>query len=318
MHTQAIQLGLFEDARSPTIEEVHMKWSYSRRGDLERCPRQYYYHYYGSTARRAPTEPLKQQLRELRKLSNRHLRAGNLLHLAIWTYLKSSQVGAGDQGLIDWVVRIFHQDRNFSKANQVFQDTGDQQHAPTCLLEFYYHLDDADALYQEAEERLITALTHFLANDGFEFLRFGGRRPSARVEEMVSVEDDLFTAQGKIDVAFWDDTGLTIADWKIGTSGSADENLQLGFYALWGTREYNCAPEDITVHKVHLVDKTLESFITSDVELRRVRARIIQDLEKMTLLDPYGRSGAVEVFKPCDQPKICALCRYQGLCPKCA
>ena len=230
--------------------------------------------------------------------------------------LKSDHVGADDQGLIDWVVRIFRQDRDFSKTNRVFQNNDDQQHAPTCLLEFYYHLGDADALYEDAEERLVTALTHFLTNDEFEFLRFGGRRPSARVERMVSVDDALFAAQGKVDIAFRDGTGLTIADWKIGASGGADKNLQLGFYALWGNQEYDCAPEDITVYIVHLADEGLMSFIISNVELRRVRARIIQDLEKMALLEPYGKNGVVEVFKPCDQPKICVLCRYQGPCPK--
>jgi len=316
MCTQAIQLDLFGDAQPRVVESLKMKWSYSRRDELERCPRQYYYDYYGSTARLAPSEPLKQRLRELRKLSNYYLRAGNLLHLAIQTYFKSSRGRTDNQGLIDWIVRIFRQDRDFSKAQRGNQDPGDQQHTTAYFLEFYYHLDDADTLYDEAEDRLITALTHFITSDGFAFLRFGGQQPGARVEEKVSVEDKLFGARGKVDVAFRDETGVTIADWKIGAPGRADESLQLGFYALWGTQEYNCAPEDITVYKVHLANEELVSFIISDVELRRVRARIIQDLEKMTLLDLYGRSGAVEVFKPCDQPKICALCRYQGPCPK--
>jgi hypothetical protein len=265
---------------------------------------------------RAPTDPIKHQLRELGRLSNRHLRAGNLLHLAIQTYLKSNQVRTDDKGLVDWAVRIFRQDRDFSKANRGFQDVGNQQFTPACLLEFHYHLDNADALYKETEDRLATALTHFLANDKFEFLRFGGRRPSVQVEKWVYVEDTLFQARGKIDAAFRDDAGVTVVDWKIGVSGGSDKNLQLGFYALWGTQEYDCVPEDITVYIVHLTDEELMSFNVSSIELRRVRARIIQDLDKMTLLDPYGSSGVVEVFKPCNQPKICALCRYQGPCLK--
>lgn len=128
MCTQAIQLGFFEDNRTHTAKRTQIKWSYSRRDELERCPRKYYYEYYGSTARLAPSDPIKQHLRELRKLSSYFLRAGNMLHLAIRTYFKSSRGRTDNRGLIDWIVRNFRQDRDFSKAQRGSQDPGDQQH----------------------------------------------------------------------------------------------------------------------------------------------------------------------------------------------
>lgn len=68
------QVGLFEIetaitplpgvvCRSPLI-----KWSHSRRDLFERCLLWYYYKYYGSTARTAKAEPLKEQLHFLNSL----------------------------------------------------------------------------------------------------------------------------------------------------------------------------------------------------------------------------------------------------------
>lgn len=116
--TDAVQLGFFGEAKSVSTEEkLDLEWSYSRRSALEQCPRRYYYHYYGASARKAKSEPQKETLRVLKGLSNRHLRTGQLLHLAIGIYFKKLQEGATDSfgWLCDWAQSIYREDREYSR-----------------------------------------------------------------------------------------------------------------------------------------------------------------------------------------------------------
>ena len=92
-----IQMDLFEvigiDFPTKLKKPTQLKWSFSKRGILEQCPRKYYYAYYGSNLTTAKNDPQKEVLRFLKKLQNRHLRTGDILHYVIRWYLKKLQEG---------------------------------------------------------------------------------------------------------------------------------------------------------------------------------------------------------------------------------
>jgi hypothetical protein len=96
---------------SPSIE-----WSFSRRDLFERCLLWYYYRYYGSAARTAKAEPLKEQLRFLNSLSGIRLRAGKILHLVICTYFRKLREGREltTDGALRWAQKIFRGDLDYS------------------------------------------------------------------------------------------------------------------------------------------------------------------------------------------------------------
>jgi hypothetical protein len=77
-----------------------------------------------------------------------------------------------------------------------------------------------------------------------------------------------------------------------------------------------CAPEDIDLYRVQLHSGVASHFEMGRKQILRTRARIIQDVEWMKALDEYGRNAAAEVFTPCGQWRICAMCPFQALCPK--
>jgi hypothetical protein len=58
------------------------------------------------------------------------------------------------------------------------------------------------------------------------------------------------------------------------------------------------------------------AFAIGDREARRAEARVLQDLEAMVGLDPYGREAVAAAFTPCGQRRVCSLCPYQEFCPK--
>ena len=72
---------------SPEVEYAGLKWSFSKHGVRKQCPRRFYYQYYGGNSRLAKDEADKDLLRRLKLLVNREERTGQLLHLAIATYL---------------------------------------------------------------------------------------------------------------------------------------------------------------------------------------------------------------------------------------
>lgn len=319
---EPIQLDLFEgtgiDIQTKSKKPTQLIWSFSKRGVLEQCPRKYYYEYYGSNLNTAKNDPQKEKLRFLKKLQNRHLRTGDILHYIIRWYLKKLQENEplSLDWLLQWAKADFQKDISFSQQYDHGTPLPDEKYPPTLLLEFYYGQLEAESLYSEAEERLIRALTNFAKSQNFAQFREGVTDPSALIEESARIKNDYFTLSGKVDIVYRKGDKYVIVDWKTGGSNSSDDSLQMLAYALWAKQKFECALDTITLHKVYLEDNTFSTFHVGEKDIARVEARILQDLERMQEADNYGNRGLVEAFTPCAQPKVCELCQFQEICPK--
>src|SRR6516164_3584152 len=78
---------------SPPVRAVKMRWSFSRLGFFDSCPRKGYYHYFGASKRKAKTEPNKELIFFLRSLANINILSGDITHRAIRAYLVKAQEG---------------------------------------------------------------------------------------------------------------------------------------------------------------------------------------------------------------------------------
>ena len=316
------QLGLeLGVSRSAEINEDRQKieWSFSRRSILEQCPRRYYYHYYGANSRTAKTEPLKEHLQSLKILSNRYMRAGEILHIVVRTYLKSLQKGEDwlPEQLCSWAKNIYRSDRAYSRVPANERKLLKFEHPPVPLLEFHYQFRDAEDLYAESETRLLQALENFSTRSCFEHFRLGASKKEAYIEKTIQIKRKNFKARGQIDLAYQDNGRIIIPDWKISGSIGGREDLQLAFYAIWAVEdEYYCPPNEVDAYRVHLSEANISTFPVSYENLLRAKMRIIQDMEKIFFLDEYGKNAISDAFTPCGQPRICTLCSYQGICPK--
>ncbi|MYC75498.1 PD-(D/E)XK nuclease family protein [Candidatus Poribacteria bacterium] len=316
------QMALFEESEIQSGTESHKdifsEWSYSRREMLEQCARKYYYQYYGSSLKKSNNDPQKENLHFSKNLQNRHLRTGSILHFVIRTYL--NKLRRGEQWSLDrllsWVRNIYREDIEYSRRYKRGTPLSDKKYPPTLLLEFYYGFPDAESLSTKAERRLIEALTNFVKSQNLEQFREGAGDTSAMIEKPIYLKEVHFTLRGTIDLAYWKGDRIVIVDWKIGSAGSSDDSLQMLAYAWWAKQEFKHPTNYITPCRVHLADNTVSTFNVSEKDLRRVEARILQDLERMWEADNYGRRALVEAFTPCTQPKICELCQFQEVCPK--
>jgi hypothetical protein len=294
------------------------KWSYSRREALEQCPRKYHYRYYGSSLRTAKVEPHEERLRFLKELGNRHLRVGQIAHLVIRTYLLHRQRGEewSLDRLLDFARAIYRGDVEHSRRYRPGDPLPQGNRAPVLLLEFYYGFADAEELWAESEARLIEALNTFATSPEIKCFRFGGSQPDALVEDNVNLKEKHFSLKGQIDLSYVANGRVVLIDWKVGDARGGDESLQLFSYALDAIRRHGCTLDDLDLYRVGLADNQVLPFPMGEREMARARAHIIQDLERMRALDRYGRDAVCEAFTPCGQPRICALCPFQELCPK--
>ncbi len=293
-------------------------WSHSRRTLLERCPRHYYYEYYGANARSGVDDPCKATLRFLKNLRNRYIRAGQILHAAIARFFRLAQDGEvwTSQRLESWATRLLDRDVAYSKLHPNGQESSvEGQPESVLLLEFYYRQRDAEALYSDIRTRLIRSLRTFMNHDAFAWCRMAGADPRTLIEAAISIPGFPCRLEGRVDLAYCGEDGVNIVDWKIGDADGGGESLQLVTYGLWACTEFKCSAERVHIYKAYLGSGRLVAYELAEWSLQAARARILQDATRMQFLHRYGQDAVADAFTPCAQRGICALCPYQGICP---
>jgi CRISPR/Cas system-associated exonuclease Cas4 (RecB family) len=305
-------------AAALTVKPVKMRWSFSRLGAFASCPRKGYYHYFGGSKRKAKAEPHKERIQFLKELSTGYLVAGEIAHRAIKAYLTNAQEG-----------QIWKMSQVISFAYKLLDDsirhTGEVAagavreydfRAPAVIQELYYGVVTADALRDELREKLRLSLEHFYQLDDFKPLREGALNADSLIERKITLEYEGVLIEGAIDLMYPTEKGWVIADWKTGPNDSEESSLQLLTYALWAYEQMEIPLDSITLYKAFLQDGVLEPLLFSDQELRRAKARILQDIELLSEMEELGADGVVNAFTACGQSKVCAQCAFQELCTK--
>jgi hypothetical protein len=289
----------------------HVTWSFSKRQLLFQCPRKFYYHYYGASSRTAHGEPNKARLRELKPITNLDLRAGDIVDLVIRTYLSRADANSTWDltRLQKWGLAILEKDRAFNLGVNL---ESSREFVPPRLLEFVASFPDRDSRYEAAEQKILVGLKNFAESEAYAPFRKTGK--ALKTQQNITVTVDGSLAKGKIDLELSEPECHHILDWKIGSAGSADENLQVGFYGLWASKQ-STIQIPIKLHMAYLADGIARTYcVPDDVHPRQVRARITQDLILMRNLHPYGTAANARAFTPCRQNRICEMCQYQSVC----
>lgn len=305
----------------PTRQEAikDITWSYTKRNLFERCQRHYYYEYFGAAVALAGVEPQQATLHRLKDLEGRHERIGKLLHLGVYTYLRRAQAGTpiADANLVEWLLRLFRQDCEYSRADPDGTQPLAGEHPPVLLLEYHERQRDVDRVMAESAQHLQEAAQAFLSAPVFAPFREAGMRPGALIERHLSLPGLPCKIDGRLDLAYLEEGHVTVVDWKSGgTLGDGTESLQLAAYALWAQNHYQVAPEAIHIYKALLREAAVETFPVTSHLLDQARTRIIQDAERMALVQPYGEAGRARAFTACGQVRVCRLCPFQRVCPE--
>lgn len=291
-------------------------WSYSKRSTLEQCARRYYYEYFGANKKTAKGEKAKDTLHFLKGVQNRYERAGAILHLVIRVYYQKAQAGNiwSLSRTIGWARDLFRADVKHSRQHPDGSFIPQVPFPPTLLREYYYQLPDSDVLCSQTEDKLIQSLQTFF-DDQFEEFRVCGASKDAVIEGKLSLSDFPCKVSGQVDLAYKNGSIVKVIDWKLGgEEGTGDDSLQLAVYGLWALNHFKCLESGLQVMKVHLSSGEISPFRADAEVLGSARTRIIQDAERIAVMNYYGSLARIEAFSPCLYPSICRLCSFEKVC----
>jgi hypothetical protein len=294
-----------------------VEWSHSKRGTMDQCPRKYYYEYYGATVRKATQEPKKALLRDLKRLKNRHERAGEIVHLIIAHYFRSAgrHEPMDASRMVSWARQIFSKDLDLSRASGTRIALSNEKHPPAQLLEFFHAEPRAEELCAEAERKIVKALEEFARMPNLRLVRSARGHASMRIERKFRLGGFPCKVSGVVDAAAQTDRAPGVVDWKLGVrSAGEDDSLQLNVYALWGGEEFRCSPETVRIFKAFLGSAEVVRYRCTAATLEKARRRILQDALCIAAMDNYGRNGEANAFTACAQPRLCMLCPYLTAC----
>jgi hypothetical protein len=244
--------------------------------------------------------------------------AGEILHWFIEQYLKK---GVSAQS---WAERTaldrFDRAVRYSRDPVRMARMRDDKYPPPMLVEFYYQDPRADELVSSARQSLQRGIRNFLHETPvvalWESITAGEHWVEKRVSRLPKING--YGIDGQIDLAGRDPRGVRIVDWKLGVQGGGHDSFQMLIYGLWAEKEFSIEPSSVRVQRVFLGSATVEKEQPLDRPILRAgRARLIQDIELMQDLDPYGREGNEEAFSPCMRESVCRQCCYQQACKDC-
>ncbi|NNU33704.1 Dna2/Cas4 domain-containing protein [Mucilaginibacter sp. S1162] len=287
-------------------------------GAFAACPRLGYYYYFGGSKRKALSEPQKERIQFLKQLSAGHLVAGEVVHKAIRAYLmnakeeqiwKLSQVISFANMLLDNAIQ--HTADITAGVNREYD-----HRAPAIILELFYGAVTAEILRDDLREKMRVSLEQFYNLPDFQPFRNGSLHENSLIERKISLDYEGILVEGAIDLMYPVGGDWVIVDWKTGENDSEESSLQLLTYALWAHEELGIPLESISLFKAFLTEGIAEPLLFSAQELRRAKARILQDIELLTEMEEFGDAANWEAFSACGQPKVCVQCAFQEICSK--
>src|SRR6266567_2737718 len=235
-----LQLDLLEIPGISRATDAYagLKWSYSRRESLEQCNRRYFFQYYADKLEDAE---VRARAQFLKRVKNRHLRTGELVHLVIGTYFKKLKQGKklSADWLTQWAKDLFREDREYSTQIRAGGAVSNRRYPPVILDEIVSEEDGHGALLSQAQEQMVTSIQNFFTAAVFSEFHALGACLGSSVERKLSLHGYPAPVSGKVDLAALNDSRVTIVDWKIGrASDGGAESLQLATYGLWATAEF--------------------------------------------------------------------------------
>jgi len=292
---------------------MRKQYSFSRRIVLDTCLMQYFLQYHAADKKCLIDPGLKSEIRKLKALSNCDMLAGKFLEAQIRLHLVR-----GADWSPSWFLRKALGDFDRAILQNRKLAVADETPSAGRLLEFAVGDPQADEKAAKAREKLSIALDHYFNATSMVALRESTKGAALTVGKKISglqVRD--WTISGEIDLLIVHDETVRIIDWKIGMPQMTMDSLQLFIYGWYAANEPMLRGRKITAQRAFLGTGELESPTEITPERTcRGRARVLQDIELMNELDPYGREGVEEVFTPCMNENICRRCKFQTMCPK--
>jgi hypothetical protein len=292
-------------------------WSASREHMLRRCPRQYWFAYYGSWGGWNPRgDPRARMLYVLKQVKTRPLWAGDRVHGEIRRILEGVRAGTPPPSPDDATARLLEQMR------ADYRDSGeglywDDPKNHCALFEHEYEIELPDAAWKETVDRALECLRVFLRSDVFARLA-GAPGQWLELEHLQRFDLEGTPVWVQLDFAFREEGGVAVYDWKTGRADTPATHEQLAVYALYAAAKWGVSADAVRCVEFNLARNECFEWRPDAAALESARARILASIGEMraALDDPAANTASEARFPFAADEAECRRCGYLRACPK--
>lgn len=293
-------------------------WSKSRDETFRKCPRQYYFQYYGSWGGwNVDCDDRTRTIYVLKQLSSRQMWAGQKVHDCIQKALQNKRRGIdpmSEADAIETTLAIMRKDYTNSKR-------GDYHKNPkTCgLFEHEYAVDLPDSAWKDTADHVVNCLQTFYRSNVFELIS------ALPLDRWLEVEDfSSFMLDGvKVHVVLdyscrGDEEDIVIYDWKTGRSDPERNEVQLACYSFYATEKWLVPPDKVTTIEFNLASGREFPYNLKGVGLDSIRQYILSSVRDMRMLldDADANAATEDRFAYTSGESACRYCNYRKVCPR--
>jgi hypothetical protein len=291
-------------------------WSKSRDEIFQTCPRQYYFNYYaywGGWEKNAPKRT--RQIYILKKLMNRYIWAGQIVHECIKRTLKNLQRGISVLD-VDEIVSI-----TINQMREDFKSSREKRYLvnpKTCaLFEHEYELDLSNDQWKKVADNVEQCLRNFYSSEIFSRLKELPKQDWLEVEDFSYFHMDGRKIWAVIDCSFRQDDCVVIIDWKTGRTQTKDVSLQLSCYAMYGQEKWKIETRKIKLVEYNLLSDQATEFKVSEAEIENTRAYIkgsVADMESLLSDVENNVPKEEKAFTKIEDNRLRERCNFRKVC----
>jgi len=315
-------------ARVGTLENT-FSWSNSRAATFDRCPRSYWWQYYGSWGGWERNAASKTRLAYvLKNLTSRWAWVGSSVHEAIESILKGmhaqamhGQLQFGEAGPdVEHEVEKLTESMRGQYRQSLTKRYRDNPKRSFGLMEHEYEDPVSREEWKQSSEKARTALRCFLTSEVFTHIAASDPKNWLPIEQLDQFHLDGIGVWAAPDFAMRTPTGdAELYDWKTGAVNPEHSRLQMACYTLYMQEKHGVEPTRLRNHLVYLGSRLeIHDSVFTMEELRAAREAIRESMEKMQarLSDRQGNVAEAGNFPLTEDLGRCRTCVYRRLCER--
>lgn len=295
----------------PALEN-DFAWSHSRDACFRRCPRQYFFTYYGAWGgweRRA--DPRTRALYVLKHLRGRKAWVGESVHAAIHHSLAALRDGGSlfsPESIIE---------ETLQNMRSAWRDSGEGLYwddpKKTCALwEHEYDIELPDEEWKATVEHALNCLRTFFGSEVFRRIAALPRDAWLGLEDLASFDLGGTRIWVQLDFAHRDGDGVAIYDWKTGRADREATRQQLACYILYAAQRWRVPPELIVAREFNLAANSIHDTRLANAELEALKEAILGASEEMKRLHGQAEGS----FPLTADESACKSCNFLRVCPR--
>lgn len=275
-------------------------WSKSKVSALKECSRKFYF----SSLRSSVPDDIER----LKKLKNRHLWVGGVIHEAVGGLLKLVRQRADLPAEDAWTEEIK------LKMREQFKESKENIIDKPVLFEHHYNIQLNPAVWQTHWQTVEKSLRWFYKSKWMARFKEVGPEVWKAVDDLMSFEVDGVKAWVKMDCAIETGGRFILIDWKTSAPKPSDE-FSLQVAALYAHDVWGAEPESIDAIAVSLLDGQQMKATINEETLMEAQMRIQEESAKL-LEEMDRRRGEID---PLTIPmpsaiQTCVRCNFQSVC----